>query len=58
VLQGSVVLMGTAEGERAGSPARGPLSMNCREPCTRNLDRRCKGGTWREGRGATMAWCV
>ena len=44
MLQGSVILMGAAEGKRAGSPARGPLSMNCREPCTRNLDRRCKGG--------------
>jgi hypothetical protein len=44
VLQGSVILMGAAEGKRAGFPARGPLSMNCREPCTRNLDRGCKGG--------------
>jgi hypothetical protein len=44
VLQGSVILMGAAEGKRAGSPARGPLSMNCREPCTRNLDRGCNGG--------------
>ncbi len=37
MLRGSVVLMGTTEGELAGSPARGPLSMNCREPCPRIL---------------------
>jgi hypothetical protein len=56
VLQGSVVLMGAAEGERAGSPARGPLSMNCRELCTRNLDRRCKRGGGRGERDAARPW--
>ena len=41
--------MGTAEGERACSPARDPLSINCRGPCTRILTVGVKGGDVERG---------